>query len=119
MGFARRRPGRPLAAAILVAAVLAARPGAASPIDDPFVGGLSSSGPTSGDLGAVYWNPAALGLMRGFQVMVAGTARSASITVDRSPVDNLVGMSRPGGSATSGFPAAVPVAAGPGQLRGA
>ncbi len=101
MGFARRRPGRPLAAAILVAAVLAARPGAASPIDDPFVGGFSFSGPTSGDLGAVYWNPAALGLMRGFQVMVAGTARSASITVDRSPVDNLVGMSRPGGSATA------------------
>jgi len=84
MGFARRRPGRTRSAVTLGAALLLAAPlAAASPIDDPFVGGFSFSGPTSGDLGAIYWNPAALGLMRGFQVRVSGTARSSSITVDR------------------------------------
>ncbi|HVZ86124.1 MAG TPA: outer membrane protein transport protein [Polyangia bacterium] len=69
---------------------MASRPAAATPIDDPFVGGMSFSGPTSGDLGAVYWNPAALGLMHGFQLMVAGTARWSSI-----------GASLPAGSATA------------------
>lgn len=104
MGFARRRRGRTRSAVTLAAAVLlAAGLAAASPIDDPFVGGFSFSSPTSGDLGAIYWNPAALGLMRGFQVMVSGTARSSSITVDRAPFDPMIsGMGlRPGGSASA------------------
>ena len=82
MGFSERRRRRdPRALATLAAAALLAIAGkaAASPIDDPFVTGMSFSGPTSGDLGAIYWNPAALGLMRGFQVMVAGTARWSSV----------------------------------------
>jgi hypothetical protein len=89
------RCGRGLGLAVLAAALFAARQAAASPIDDPYVGGLSFSGPTSGDLGAVYWNPAALGLMRGFHVMVAGTARWSSISVDRAPIDPSSGA--PGG----------------------
>ncbi|MES1208493.1 MAG: hypothetical protein ABUS79_21345, partial [Pseudomonadota bacterium] len=95
MGFARTRRAPRLAAAgiLAIVAILAfARLAAASPIDDPFVGGFSFAGPTSGDLGAIYWNPAALGLMRGFQVMVSGTARSSSITVNRAPIDPTTGM---------------------------
>ena len=80
--------------------MLAARLAAASPIDDPFVGGFSFSGPTTGDLGAVYWNPAALGLMRGFQIMVGGTARWSSVTVNRAPI--MMGRGMPGGSLTTG-----------------
>jgi hypothetical protein len=72
--------------------LLAARLAAASPIDDPFVGGLSFTGPTAGDLGAVYWNPAALGLLRGFQVMIAGTIRASSVTVNRTPIDQSTGV---------------------------
>jgi long-subunit fatty acid transport protein len=75
------------AAAALAVAVAPAR---AAPLDDPFVGGLSFSGPTSGSLAAIYWNPAALGLVRGFQLMVAGTARVSSTTARL-----------PGGSATA------------------
>jgi hypothetical protein len=63
----------------------------ASPMDDPFVGGMSFSGPTSGDLAAIYWNPAALGLARGFQIMVGGTARVSSVGVTRAGIDPATG----------------------------
>ncbi|HVT09760.1 MAG TPA: outer membrane protein transport protein [Polyangia bacterium] len=115
MGFARTRRAPSLwanrsaarAAALASAGLLAGlgfgRVAAASPIDDPFVGGFSFAGPTSGDLGAIYWNPAALGLMRGFQIMVAGTVRSSSVTVDRAPIfdDGRPGGPRATGSATA------------------
>ena len=81
-----RRDARVLAVVAVVAAgslILVAGRASASPIDDPFVTGMSFSGPTSGDLGAIYWNPAALGLMRGFLLMVAGTARWSSVGVSR------------------------------------
>ena len=101
MGFARRRRGHALSAVTLAAVLLlAAGRAVASPIDDPFVGGFSFSSPTSGDLGAIYWNPAALGLMRGFQVMVSGTARGSSITVDRAPIDMVTGLH--GGTTVTG-----------------
>ncbi len=88
MRFARA--GRTHWLAVLPLLVVA-RLAAASPIDDPFVGGLSFTGPTAGDLGAIYWNPAALGLLRGFQVMVAGTLRASSVTVNRAPIDPTTG----------------------------
>ncbi len=98
MCFSERRGRRDARALALVAAaslgLIAAR-AAASPIDDPFVTGMSFSGPTSGDLGAIYWNPAALGLMRGFQLMVAGTARWSSVGVSSTP------PGQPAGSATA------------------
>ena len=94
----RRRRRDPRALALLAAAslILVAARAAASPIDDPFVTGMSFSGPTSGDLGAIYWNPAALGLMRGFQLMVAGTARWSSVGVSLPALG-----SQPAGSATA------------------
>ena len=101
MCFSERRGRRgrrdPRALALLAAAtlLLVASEVAASPIDDPFVTGMSFSGPTSGDLGAIYWNPAALGLMRGFQLMVAGTARWSSVGVSSTP------PGQPAGSATA------------------
>jgi len=101
MCFSERRGRRgrrdPRALAVLAAAslILVAGSAAASPIDDPFVTGMSFSGPTSGDLGAIYWNPAALGLMRGFQLMVAGTARWSSVGVSSTP------PGQPAGSATA------------------
>ncbi len=112
MGFARTRRAPRLAAALtavsigvaMSAVVALARQAVASPIDDPFVGGFSFTGPTSGDLGAIYWNPAALGLMRGFQVMVAGTARSSSINVNRTAIDPTSGA--PGGTQVTGSAAA-------------
>jgi len=90
-----RRDPRALAALAAASLIIVATRAAASPIDDPFVTGMSFSGPTSGDLGAIYWNPAALGLMRGFQLMVAGTARWSSVGVSSTP------PGQPAGSATA------------------
>jgi len=99
MCFSERRGRRDARALALLAAaslILIANGAAASPIDDPFVTGMSFSGPTSGDLGAIYWNPAALGLMRGFQVMVAGTARWSSVGASLPAAG-----AQPAGSATA------------------
>lgn len=71
----------------------------ASPLDDPHVGGLTFSGPTSGNLAAIYWNPAALGLMRGNQVMVAGATHFATTTVTRAAIDPTTGAPLAGGLA--------------------
>jgi long-subunit fatty acid transport protein len=94
----RRNNARTLAGVLAVSLLALARSAAASPIDDPFVAGMSFSGPTAGDLGSIYWNPAALGLMRGFQVMVAGTAHWSSIGVQRAPIN----MTLPGAPAMPG-----------------
>ena len=52
----------------------------AVPIDEPHVGGIGFSGPTTGDLAAIYWNPAALGLMHGLHVTFSGTGRLSTTT---------------------------------------
>src|SRR6478736_4903459 len=73
-----RVPRRSLACVAPAAAALAlghGGPAAAAPLDEPFIGGMSFSGPTSGNVAATYWNPAALGLVRGVQLMIAGSGR--------------------------------------------
>jgi long-subunit fatty acid transport protein len=103
----RARPGRRwtarwgrLAAVAALAAgaalLVAAPPAAAAPLDEPFVGGMAFTGPTAANLGAIYWNPAALGLVRGFQLMVAASARPTTVDVSRMSIDPSNGM--PGGS---------------------
>jgi long-subunit fatty acid transport protein len=61
----------------------------AAPLDEPFVGGVGFTGPTAANLGAVYWNPAALGLVRGFQIMVGATGHLSRISVTRTGVDSM------------------------------
>jgi long-subunit fatty acid transport protein len=87
------------AAAVTVLLVVAADASAA-PLDEPFVGGLSFTGPTSPSLSAIYWNPAALGLVRGTQVMVSGGVRLSSTTVTRASIDPVMGA--PGGGFAPG-----------------
>ncbi|HEX7597443.1 MAG TPA: outer membrane protein transport protein, partial [Polyangia bacterium] len=82
--------------------LLVAMPVLAGPLDDPHVGSLGFSGPTNGDLTAVYWNPAALGLIRGTQFMIGGSLLASRVTVDRAPIDQATGL--PGGAST--FPSA-------------
>src|SRR5687767_76784 len=93
-----RRAHRPVACVVVAATVIlgvatATRPAAAAPLDDPFIGGLAFTGPTSGNLAAVYWNPAALGLVRGLQIMVGGTAHLSTIEVQRAAIDPMTPMS--------------------------
>src|SRR5262245_50981378 len=65
-------------AALCVGVLVAPATPRAAPLDEPFVGGLSFSGPTSGNVAAGYWNPAAVGLVRGIEVMAAVSGRAAS-----------------------------------------
>ncbi len=76
--------GRVVSALALAIAIGSASRAEASPLDDPFVGGLGFTGPTSASVSSIYWNPAALGLVRGTQVMIAGTLRLSSTTVSRA-----------------------------------
>jgi len=109
MRFSERRarlgrawgPGAGAGLTMIVALLVAGRASAA-PLEEPFVGGLSFDGPTSANLGAVYWNPAALGLVRGFQLMVAASGRLSTVEVGRTPINRADGT--PGGTMT--FPSA-------------
>jgi hypothetical protein len=102
-GRVRRRRAARCALALFTATALTAvtQLTFAAPLDEPFVGGLSFSGPTSGTLAAIYWNPAALGLTRGFQLTVSGTARWTSVGATRTPFDPATGMSGLPQSATA------------------
>jgi hypothetical protein len=105
----RRRPRGCLATGAVAAlaaglTMAAAAPRAvAAPLDEPFVGGMGFSGPTDGDPGAVYWNPAALGLARGFQILFAGSGRYTTTTVHRQGIDPSTGQpnGQPGPSVTA------------------
>jgi long-subunit fatty acid transport protein len=93
------------AAAVAVALLLVSgRPASAAPLDEPFIGGLSFDGPTSANLGAVYWNPAALGLVRGFQLLVAASGRLSTVEVSRAPI--MTSNSVPVAGGTMTFPTA-------------
>jgi long-subunit fatty acid transport protein len=106
--YRRAVPLVPIRGAIVVLSALAlagiSGRASAAPLDEPFVGGLSFTGPTSPSLAAIYWNPAALGLVRGTQVMVSGSLRLSSTTVTRTSIDPSTGAPGVGfapGSATA------------------
>jgi long-subunit fatty acid transport protein len=82
----------------LIAATLLAAHGVAraAPLDEPFVGGLSFTGPTSASVSSIYWNPAAIGVARGTQVLFVGSMRLATTSVNRAPIDPSTGA--PGGT---------------------
>ena len=88
-----RRTG--LACAPLVALLAAAQPAAASPLSDPFLGGVVFTGPTHAHPTSFYYNPAALGLDTGTHVFVAGTGRLDQLGIDRAPTDD---RGAPGGA---------------------
>ena len=67
-----------------------------------YTGDTGFSGPTTGDLTAVYWNPAGLGLLQGAQMIVSGTLQTTSVSVDRMSIDPRTG-SNPG---ATNFPSA-------------
>ena len=97
LGSGRRGP---VGAALALGLALAAARAGAAPLDEPFVGGMGFTGPTSASVSAIYWNPAALGLVRGTQLMFAGTVRLSSTTVNRASINPMTGA--PGGSFSPG-----------------
>jgi long-subunit fatty acid transport protein len=79
-----------------LAATALALPATASPLDDPHIGGIGFSGPATGDLASIYWNPGALGLVPDNQAFVSATGRFSTLSLARDPIDPATG--RPGGS---------------------
>jgi long-chain fatty acid transport protein len=86
---------------VATAVTLTAGRGGAGPLDDPHVGDTGFSGPTTGDLTAVYWNPAGLGLLQGPQMMLSGSVHTTSASVHRSSIDAATG-SNPGSTTFPG-----------------
>ena len=92
MRFARVAPSAAVAVAVLAALAAASGSAGASPLDDPFVGGMGFDGPTDANLGAIYWNPAALGLVRGSQLTISATGHLAYVGVTRTALDPVTGL---------------------------
>lgn len=99
-----RRRNRSATGLLATAASLAllTAPALAGPLDDAHVADTGFSGPTTGDLTAVYWNPAGLGLLQGAQAILSGTLETTSVSIDRTSIDGQTGAN-PGGV---GFPTA-------------
>lgn len=96
----RRNAGIAVAMASVLGGVAA--PAVAGPLDDAHVGDTGFSGPTTGDLTAVYWNPAGLGLLQGPQMMLSGSLQTTSVSIERTSIDPQSGAN-PGSTA---FPSA-------------
>lgn len=95
--------------AALVAVTFAAPNALAGPLDDAHVADTGFSGPTSGDLTAIYWNPAGLGMMQGPQLMLGGSLQATSVRIERASIDPVTGTS-PGATT-------FPTTAGSGTLQ--
>ncbi len=63
----------------------------AAPMATPRVGGLTLSSPTAASLTSLYWNPAALGRMRGTRFLLDGSLRFTNLWVQRSSIDPSTG----------------------------
>lgn len=77
----------------MMTATLLTGAASAGPIDEGHVGVPGFSGPTSGDLGAVYWNPAALGLVKKRDLVLVGALRHTRASVARDSIDPASGLS--------------------------
>ena len=80
-----------LAVTVAVASLAAQAPALASPLIDSTVGGMVFTGPTSAHVSAIYWNPAATGLMRGVHVYFSGQLHADPYEVDRAAIDRIDG----------------------------
>lgn len=59
----------------------------AGPLVEPNLGGTVFVGPTSPHPTAVFWNPAAAGLMSGFQLHISAGSRLDTVTIERTPIN--------------------------------
>ncbi len=104
---------RPLALLGLLAPTLAL----ATPLIDSHVGSIGFAGPTSGHVSSIFWNPAAMAQLEGTRVLLVGTARLDSTTIDRDTIDQATGEPSPSGSKS--FPELVTHVLSPNGFLGA
>lgn len=101
-----RRYGRIASTSTVIAiALVGVGPGApgmrtaqATPLDEPHIGGVGFSGPTTGDLAAVHWNPAAISLIEGNQLRLGADFTMARSTVTRAAISPTTGVPSEGGT---------------------
>lgn len=67
----------------------------------PRVGGMTLSGPAESNVTSIFWNPAAMGPLRGFRAYFGGQLRFDQGTVERAAIDTATGQ-----PATAATPAA-------------
>lgn len=80
-------------------ALLVAATASAQAIVAPRVGGMIFSGPAEPHVAALYWNPAAIGPLRGFRAYLDGALRIDTGTLTRDAIDTATGE-----PATAGTP---------------
>lgn len=118
----RRRQAAPLALApaVLAAclAVAAASPAHAGPLAEPHLGGMVFVGPASPHPSAIFWNPAAAGLMRGLHVYFAGTGRLDVTSVDRDRISTADGEPTTQSTGSRGFDPLTTTVLSPGGFVG-
>jgi long-subunit fatty acid transport protein len=88
------RPPRLQYAVALLAGFLTFAPTrtvSAAPVATPRIGGLNFSSPVEDMVTSIYWNPAAIGLVRGTHVFLDFTARLSHGRVSRASIDPATG----------------------------
>ncbi len=84
----------PMAVAVLVNALASSVQ--AAPMATPRVGGLTLASPTAASLTSLYWNPAALGRLRGTRFLLDGTLRITNLWIQRASIDPSTGLESSG-----------------------
>jgi long-subunit fatty acid transport protein len=97
-------------------AALVAGPAHATPLVEPHVGGMVFVGPTHPHVTAIFWNPAAAGLLHGDHIYVSGAGRIDVTTVDRATISTANG--EPSASGDLSFASADATAISPGGFIG-
>jgi Outer membrane protein transport protein (OMPP1/FadL/TodX) len=114
--------GRFVGCLVSLALGLLARAAGAAPLDEPFIGGMSFTGPSSPSVASIYWNPAALGALHGTQILFAGNVRVSSTTVNRASINPNTGAPgnglQPGSATASDVMQPVQWPIGPGAFLG-
>ncbi|MFH0900768.1 MAG: SsrA-binding protein SmpB [Pseudomonadota bacterium] len=71
-----------------------------APLLDPHQGGIVLVGPTSAHPSAVFWNPAAMGIMKGHHLLVQASGRFDRLIIDRATISSATGEPDPAGDKT-------------------
>jgi long-subunit fatty acid transport protein len=75
---------------------------AQTPLIDSHLGGAVFVGPTAPSVTAIYWNPAAASLMKGFHLFLGGGLRASYTTLQRDTISSSDGEPDPNGDLSFG-----------------
>jgi long-subunit fatty acid transport protein len=85
-----------------LALVLVSTAASGAPLIDSHLGGVVFTGPTAPAVSAIYWNPAAASLMKGFHLYLGAGLRGDYTTLQRDTIDSSDGEPNPNGDTSFG-----------------